>query len=152
MMEILFSVAVFAIILLGIAKTLDEKHNLLKLLIICVVVIATIIIGTNAQFHDEKCDLVMLNETHFYSYGNNYTGYHWDYENSPVPPAAGNTISLFHQNVTYEYGYNCYSTGVNDGLTLYRLILGFLVVFFIYVVFYYAYAVFNAFKEYYRRK
>lgn len=53
--------------------------------------------------------LVIINEdlqyshgyTEFYVYGDNYTGYHWDYV-TPGPPGV-NEVNLFHMNRTIEY-------------------------------------------------
>jgi len=45
--------------------------------------------------------LEVLNETEiWYQYGDNYSGYHWDYS-SPSPSV--NDVNLFHTHETYDY-------------------------------------------------
>lgn len=122
MIEVILCIVAFAFILLGVARLLDDKHNLLKLLLICVVVISSLLVGAIAQDNDEYCELVVSNYT-----------------------VNGNTTSN-------TYDYSCHDTGNTTGLTFYRLIIGFFVVFFLYVVYYYAYEVFNAFKKWYNNR
>ena len=46
-------------------------------------------------------DIEILNETNiYYKYGDNYSGYHWDYA-SPSPSV--NDVNLFHTYEHYEY-------------------------------------------------
>jgi len=47
-----------------------------------------------------------INET--YKYGDNYTGYHWDYDTNPNPSKTD--INLFHKTVTNSYTYETYKS------------------------------------------
>jgi len=37
-----------------------------------------------------------------YQYGNNFTGYHWDYDYTPIPPNKQDDAFLFHTNDTID--------------------------------------------------
>ena len=43
-----------------------------------------------------------IGETELYQYGNNFTGYHWDYDTG-VPPSSSTDVFLFHTNTTPIY-------------------------------------------------
>ena len=52
------------------------------------------------------CGERLKNETTYYKYGNNYTGYHWDYQSPPENPPITD-INLFHDYTTYVYENTC---------------------------------------------
>lgn len=61
---------------------------------------------SKASFNIEKidCSTELETETAFYVYGDNYTGYHWDYE---IPGPSTNDVNLFHENRSYYYTTVC---------------------------------------------
>jgi len=50
------------------------------------------------------CQELLVNESSYYVYGDNYSGYHWDYE-EPNPSATD--INLFHTETSYIYEDSC---------------------------------------------
>ena len=65
-----------------------------------------VIIGGSLQYQTglnvTNCDYSEL-----YVYGNNFTGYHWDYDAGTAPDGPQTGAYLFHMNRTYE---DCVST------------------------------------------
>jgi len=55
----------------------------------------------------EICTPMVESFTELYVYGDNYTGYHWDYANEPPPEF--NDVNLFHVNRTNYYTDYCYN-------------------------------------------
>lgn len=53
----------------------------------------------------EKCDYLGNYSNNVYSYGENYSGYHWDYDYSLNPSES--TVRLFHVKEYPTYNYNC---------------------------------------------
>ena len=48
-----------------------------------------------------------FNESSYYVYGDNFTGYHWDYDND-MPPNTEGEIFLFHKDTSNIYIYENY--------------------------------------------
>ena len=65
------------------------------------------------------------NISSYYKYGDNYTGYHWDYMNTPpnCPPNNLDCVKLFH---TYDTKTNIYSTYENHTLGYLLSLIGIL--------------------------
>jgi hypothetical protein len=57
------------------------------------------------------------NVSKIYVYGQNFTGYHWDYTYSPIPPAKLD-IYLFH-----EYDINNYNQYKNTTIGIYMALV-----------------------------
>lgn len=87
------------------------------------------------------CEVVLVNESknicdidHRYKYGENYSGYHWDYMTSPPScnPNDLDCVKLFHINatalgceelITYSYGDSCDGTTPAAASTLFTIYL-----------------------------
>ena len=56
------------------------------------------------------CENVLNSTSIYFVYGDNYTGYHWDYETAPPVcnnPTATECINLFHTEESYTYVDSC---------------------------------------------
>jgi len=143
-MELLLiaGIAVFCFVLLYFSNSLAVEHTLLKVLAYFFVVAAVILLGKSLIDGGESCELVLNGTTEIYIYGNNFDGYHWDGYNITAPPQANQDAFLFHKNVTNTYSTVCYDNNTNNTANnTYKLFLGFVLVFFIYVFIYFSYKV-----------
>lgn len=59
-----------------------------------------------------NCQVLMINESTYYKYGNNFTGYHWDYDYTSAPnfanPNDPSSVFLFHEYKDYTYQEVCF--------------------------------------------
>lgn len=53
----------------------------------------------------EICKYELSNISTYYTYGKNYTSYHWDYESPTTPPYT--EVNLFHNYDMYNYDLIC---------------------------------------------
>jgi hypothetical protein len=64
-----------------------------------------------------------------FQYGNNFTGYHWDYDTGTAPDEPQTDAYLFHKNITttiiYEDRKDIYTRGVGLSLTMFSIYLYF---------------------------
>jgi len=69
---------------------------------------------------------VKTGEVEAYMYGNNFTGYHWDYDTGTAPDGPQTDAYLFHRNITDTYGtYDAEASHTMGWLLLVFGILGF---------------------------
>ena len=132
-MDLILIIAIVSIafLLLYFCKDLDKEHFLLRLLSIIFVIILLIIIGKAAV--DPICEIQLTNTYEIYQYGDNYTGYHWDYT-SPSPSV--NDVNLFHRNITNTYELVCKDKPQTTAIILLQLVYGFVALFFMYIIIY----------------
>lgn len=72
-----------------------------------------VIIFSNDAYGGLNCVMLENSTRTVYSYGDNFTGAHWDYESTPPSCAPNNLdcVKLFHRNITTTFVNSC------DGLT-----------------------------------
>jgi len=60
-----------------------------------------------------------------YVYGDNYTGYHWDYNNPPPTCVPNNLdcVKLFHTNRTIEYRYGTFNDATSHWIGVFLMIV-----------------------------
>jgi len=66
-----------------------------------------------------------LNSSEYYVYGDNYSGYHWDYMNEPptCPPNNLDCVKLFHVEYNEFYNYGSFSDSTSHWLGVYLMII-----------------------------
>jgi hypothetical protein len=102
-------VAVISAVFLTIAFKLDQEHGLLRFAFILFAMGLMFLIPASLVHDDTTCDTVIISEESLYVYGNNFTGYHWDYDTGTAPDGPQVGAYLFHKNTTYDYGEHCYN-------------------------------------------
>lgn len=85
------------------------------------------LMNTGIQYIDGEN--LSINETNVYVYGNNFTGYHWDYASTPPscsnPAQSDSCVWLFHSNTTrHEYKVYDYDLYENTQLGIYLAMIG----------------------------
>ena len=73
---------------------------------------------------EETCEVKLIDQQELFVYGDNYTGYHWDYV-SPLPSVK--EVNLFHKNTTYNYQEICFNTNNHFPMTNIFLTLTYLI-------------------------
>lgn len=69
----------------------------------------------------EQCEFVMTDSMELYVYGNNYTGYNWDY--GSAPPQVTD-VNVFHKNITNTYDRVCTDVdNVSTGSSIFLLLI-----------------------------
>jgi len=68
------------------------------------------------------------NTTDRYVYGDNFSGYHWDYDSPPpsCPPNNLDCVKLFHVNIEENYIYSTYDDGTSRFIGLFLMIVSLL--------------------------
>jgi len=65
------------------------------------------------------------NQQEVYQYGDNYSGYHWDYDS--IPPVCNpndmDCVKLFHVNRTIVYNYDNFSDATSHWVGVYLMIV-----------------------------
>jgi len=160
-LELIVAIGIFCFLLIILAKSVDnpKQHGLFKVLVFFFIVACFILLAKASLDSGETCVSVLNytnvsehNITSYYKYGDNYTGYHWDYS---TPSPSVSDVNLFHSyevyngvNTDYVYGVHCYSTTNNTTHEIfYKLVLGFVGVFFVYVLIFYSWVIFKWFGE-----
>lgn len=99
---------IFSFLLLMLAQTIEKEHKLLKIVIYGFAVICLVLVAKGSVEDANPCDLIVTNQT-----------------------VSGNVT-------TFEYGTHCYAaTNNSNSTTLYRLSLGFLSIFMLYIMVFY---------------
>lgn len=109
---LMLGIGIFSFLLLYMFYILkDNKQQELFKFFLLLAALGVLILIPKAALDDQTiCNIVVNDTQEVYTYGNNYTGYHWDYE-SPNPSVTD--VNLFHKNITYNYGTYCYTTNGN---------------------------------------
>ena len=69
---------------------------------------------TSLEMEEIDCEGQTDGVNTYYVYGNNFTGYHWDYDYSDPPGAPDNNAYIFHTNTTNTNSINCTTTSVEE--------------------------------------
>ena len=74
-----------------------------------------------------SCDWLLTNESTYFVYGNNYSGYHWDYDVNDVPACSNpndfDCVKLFHEEKSYTYTNSCASENFDIIEALYMVLI-----------------------------
>ena len=149
-MEFIIGGGIISFLLMYFAKNVDEKeHFAIRLLSFSVAIILFILIAKAGYDSIIVCEPVVNVTQETYIYGENYSGYHGDYDVT-VP---ANQLNLFHKNKTYTYNNYCYEKELtNSHKTLYKLVSYTVLIYMIYIVFYFVYYLINNFRLKYAKK
>lgn len=102
-------IAFMASFFLVFALQLDIKeHNVLRNLLI-IFSFSSLLLIPNAIINQQVCEPLLNDSYEIYMYGNNFTGYHWDYNTGTAPDGPQVGAYLFHKNVTNTYEEHCYN-------------------------------------------
>ena len=115
-----------------------EKHKHIRTFFLLISLPLLFLIPSSLVLEKEICEVVPINETLYYEYGNNFTDYHWeDYEGASEPPTftpADDAVFIFHIDKTTTYDTYCY-TKEDGSRTFIKAFSVILVVFMIYIAF-----------------
>lgn len=59
------------------------------------------------EINNAPCENLLSKTYESYTYGDNFTGYHWDYSAGTAPVGPQADEYLFHRNTTYYYVNSC---------------------------------------------
>lgn len=142
-------IGITAIVLLFIAYQFDRKHIVMKILTAFFSIFLLLLVAKATIDGGSNCEIVLNKTTEIYVYGDNFTGYHWDYEYILNPnPNVDDGIFLFHRNITNTYAEFCADNNFITENSFYNLILWFFRISLIYVFVYCFYLAGEAFKRY----
>ena len=125
------------------AGQLEQEHSILKFLTI-MFALALLLVVPAVVTNNEECDYFLANTSAYFVYGNNYTGYHWDYT---VGNPSINDINLFHEERSYEYEELCVSDDSNTTTTFFKLVMWFYRLFILYILIFLGYNSLMALKD-----
>ena len=139
MLSLVIGMGIVVFLMIYLSSQLDETHNILKLFLMIMGIFMLLYIP--ATLIVEDCE-ILLNYTHeSYQYGDNYTGYHWEYNDPSQPDLNALGGNLFHRNITYTYDKYCFdpenSTAQNFYKTYVWITRFFLTYFFIYLIYWF---------------
>ena len=151
MYELIVAGGLIAFLMIYFGSQVDKKeHFAMQLLAYSFAMILLIIVAKGAVDATEKCELVENVTQEVFVYGNNYSGYHMDYEGGN---SSLNDLNLFHKNTTYTYSTVCYEvTPSTSSVALYRFVLGFFVLYIAYLIIYTFYWIIKRFALFVRKR
>jgi len=142
-MELLVGIGIVLFVLTYLFIKLGEKDNphiYLQLLLLGFMVGLFIIVGKAGI--DANCEMKLNNTEEIYKYGDNFTGYHWDYDyDSPKPNTAP---FLFHKYIDYNYIEVCEDD--NTEVIFYKFLVWISRIIVAYIIIYYLYEVLKYFS------
>lgn len=149
-MSVYLGLGVIAALFLVMALFLDEKHFFIKILALFFCVLSMLAMASDLLGNQDHCDFVVTSINETYEYGNNFTGYHWDYDvadapefNNPNDPAS---VFLFHKQINYGYSWQCENTDrPGAGLSIFKMLNYFLRILLVYMFLYLIYWIFDYF-------
>ena len=147
---LIVGLGLFCFLLLYIFNSLKENNleqNILKLILLVFVIGLLILIPKIALDSNTVCELVLDNTQDVYQYGNNFTGYHWDYDTGTAPDGPQLDAYIFHINRTNTYIEQCYTINGNTGNIFYIAVLWFIRVLAIFIFIYLSYLGINLFID-----
>lgn len=124
-----------------------ESHNALQILMFFLLLSSLFLVGKAAYDDRNYCDLVLTDIMETYQYGNNFTGYHWDYDTGTAPDGPQVDAYLFHKNISNTYDYVCVDNTTSTGKWLYKIPLFIIQVAGIYLILYLIKMIYKAFKD-----
>jgi len=148
---ILAGVSIVSFLLLYFMQQLKPEHETFRMFLMFIFFTLLMLIPNVVSDSTNQCQ-VLLNKTEtIYKYGNNFSGYHWDYSSPPKTTAATEGY-LFHTNETYTYGTYCYPMLSVTSTLFFRIITWLLRIFWVYVTFYMFYFWYKKATDYFGKK
>jgi hypothetical protein len=123
----------FTAIINGAGNTKD--HVLLRLLLIFIFLGSLILISKSEVDNSNFCEIKLNYTDKVHVYGDNLSGYHWDYDNNPNP-ATVNEYLLLHIKEYNTYDYICFNNASKTALTFYKLTLFVNSIYWVYILVY----------------
>ena len=140
MLETIIATGLIVFVLILLAYKLDKKHFIIKFFFILMALTLLILIPKATL--DTKCELVLAYSRETYRYGQNFSGYHWDYVDPIEFNPAADAAFLFHRNTTNIYQEKCYNlTDSTTGTTLFKNYTRIYWLVWVYVIFYFMFEV-----------
>lgn len=138
-LAIVIGVGLASFLLFYFSTMLEKEHFLLKLLCMIFGVGLLLLIPNSLINSQTVCEPVINTTTELYQYGNNFTGYHWDYDAGTAPDGPQTDAYLFHKNTTNYYSTYCYTITNGTNNTFLKSILWFFRLFITYIILYLGY-------------
>lgn len=102
------------------AFQLDQKHVIIKVISLIFAVLMLLILSNHLLVTQDNCEIVLNRQEEVFVYGDNYTGYHYDYYiDNPNPSVTD--LNLFHKNITYNYTQVCFDYGGTSPLSSFKV-------------------------------
>lgn len=124
----------FLILFLVLTFIKDKEHVLFRFILLVIFFNLMILISKETVYY---CDYVANYTNNVYQYGANFTGYHWDYDNSDAPNNPD--PYLFHVREYPEIHYICDNYTNATGLSFFKLMNRLYTLFWLYVLVYISY-------------
>lgn len=133
------------------AGQLEKEHGVLKFLTI-MFALTLLIIVPSAVVNEEQCDYYLIQMNSTYQYGNNFTGYHWDYDTGTTPDGPQTDAYLFHKWDDYYYEELCVTSDNSTNTTFFKIVMWFYRLFMLYIILYLGYNALMALKDSYKAR
>ena len=137
MIGIILGLGIVAFLILFLASILDKEHFFLKYFLVVFVFLLLFLIPKVVIDNDQYCEIVINESEEVFKYGDNYTGYHWDYDSAPKP---NSDFSVFHINTYNTYERVCFTTTNTTGSSFFKIVSWLWKIFIAYIsvyIFYY---------------
>jgi len=142
-LSLIIGIGIVCFLLLYFVFNIKEEHFLLQILGVFFFIFLLFLIPKAMLDFNNNCQLVLNYTKEIYQYGNNFTGYHWDYSYETVAPQIENSAYLFHKNTTNYYTWHCEENPKQTSKIFYNIVVWFARLFVLYV---FLYIVFYSFK------
>lgn len=123
------------IILYFVFNMKDTDHPIIRLLLILFAFIFLILVPKVIIDTQSDCEILLNKSEEVYRYGDNFSGYHWDYDNSTAPKLPGDAY-LFHKNTTFTYSEYCTTATTTTAATFYKMVIWLYRLFAAYIIVY----------------
>lgn len=125
-----------------LAFQLDQKHVIIKVISLIFGVLMLLVLANHLLVTQDDCQMLLNRVEEVYIYGDNYTGYHYDYY-VDYPNPSVTDMNLFHRNITYNYTEVCLTYGGSSGLSAFKVITYFIRIFQAYIFLFILYFIFD---------
>lgn len=126
----------------------EKKHELLKLFLLFMFATLLMLIPKVLSDNSDYCEIVLNETQEIYIYGNNYTGYHWDYDILTGGGKVITDVNLFHKNITNTYDWYCHPNNKVTTSIFFNAVVWFLRIFWVYVFCYMVYYFYKSGHKY----
>jgi len=110
--------------------SITYRHEFLILFF--VIFLIQIFLLVPSQTLSQDCEIKLNSTRESYTYGDNYSSYHWDYEFDKNPSFSD--VNLFHRNTTYKYSQYCFDKpDTTDGVAYVKYYSGLRYFFWVYL-------------------
>ena len=123
--SIIIGIGIVLSILIYLGFKLDNEHIAIKSFFILSFFFLVLLIPKALIDSNQTCEILDNTTTEIYIYGDNYSGYHSDYD---FQPTTIDELNLFHRNITHNYNIYCFDNNSNTPIIFYRGLLTMLVI------------------------